>query len=966
MSHAFVTVIIPFDPDAVAAVEAALDALGNPAKDGVRAAIDAIGTIHFMSITVVPGDARDAAHLILEATADGGEDEALRAIAAALAKPLEDLLRTAGVRLGVPLVEALRGHARTLGQSWWSTVGLPFDGTPGMSVRRILQERDLAARVADLLDTPQPGRSPLQRLEYVRTILWDDAAAKWAFVPEPAPGLEAAPESGIAPLVRRFFGEAIADKPFEILAAWRTGRSLAWNLFVTFLWPLTPLFLLFIACLWYFVSPHVAKWAFWLSLLLAPLAAAIVGILAYYRLRLHEESDVPVDLEPGDGLVAEVMEHETYSAQNLLYSVSTLKPGMFRRLLLRVAFWSVGLVGYFCRPGFLGTNRVIHFARWMQVPGTDKMLFHSNYDGTWLGYVGDFVQNTAGANGVTSIWTNCMEFPRTHDFTVGANDRDRLVRWARRQQRPVHFWYQAYPDVTTDRVRTNAAIRQGIASAQTEEDAADWLACFGSSPRPPDELETALIPALAFGGLGRFPHSARIAVTLSGGAQECSDWLKLMEPRLAWGEAPEGASCAVIGLAASALRQIGIPGADLTTFPVAFQQGMAAPNRARALGDQGRHDPAQWTWGGPSTDRVDAIVLLYAQSDSELRSLEVDVRAGTTQLDHKAGATQWLEPLAPPSQPKLEKFGFVDGISQPRMRGARSAQRDRTPSNDVVAPGELTLGYPDNLGRFPPTPSIAAGLDPAHLLPDVGPDPWRQRPEFARNQATGRRDLGRNGTYLVVRQLEQDVGAFKQWLDDATAATQGSPLPKNAAARREMIAAKVVGRWQNGTSLVRYPDAKGPNNDPDNDFRFGEEDPTGSRCPFGAHIRRVNPRDGLTPGSKEQQAVVNTHRLLRVGRPYDVENGNPGLLFMCVNVDIERQFEFVQGSWLLNPSFSGLEHETDPLVGHEAADRRFTLCTADGPMRLRGLRDFVWMRGGGYFFLPGRAAYRFLATFGAQ
>ena len=373
-----------------------------------------------------------------------------------------------------------------------------------------------------------------------------------------------------------------------------------------------------------------------------------------------------------------------------------------------------------------------------------------------------------------------------------------------------------------------------------------------------------------------------------------------------------------------------------------------------------------WSWGGPATDRVDAIVLLYAQSDAELRRLEADVRALTGQLHHKAGATQWLQPLASDGSLKQEAFGFVDGISQPRMRGTRAAQRD-TPPNDVVAPGELTLGYPDNLGRFPPTPSIAAGLDPAHLLPDVGPDPWRQRPEFGRNAATGRRDFGRNGTYLVVRQLEQHVGAFRQWLDDATAATQGSPLPKPDAARREMIAAKVVGRWQNGTSLVRYPDAPGPNAHTDNEFMYGVEDPTASRCPMGAHIRRVNPRDGLARGSNEQHATVNSHRMLRVGRSYDAEkSGDPGLLFMCVNVDIERQFEFVQGSWLLNPSFSGLEHETDPLVGHEAADRRFTLCTAEGPMRLRGLREFVRMRGGGYFFLPGRAAYRFLATFGAQ
>jgi deferrochelatase/peroxidase EfeB len=153
---------------------------------------------------------------------------------------------------------------------------------------------------------------------------------------------------------------------------------------------------------------------------------------------------------------------------------------------------------------------------------------------------------------------------------------------------------------------------------------------------------------------------------------------------------------------------------------------------------------------------------------------------------------------------------------------------------------------------------------------------------------------------------------------------------------------------------------------PDNDFMYGADDPGAKRCPLGAHIRRANPRDGLTPGSPEQLAIVNSHRMLRVGRSYAPSGGPPGLLFMCVSADIERQFEFVQQNWLLDPHFHGLERETDPLLGHEPPPRRFTASTADGPLRLSGLSEFVRMRGGGYFFLPSRSAYRFLATAPAQ
>jgi deferrochelatase/peroxidase EfeB len=251
----------------------------------------------------------------------------------------------------------------------------------------------------------------------------------------------------------------------------------------------------------------------------------------------------------------------------------------------------------------------------------------------------------------------------------------------------------------------------------------------------------------------------------------------------------------------------------------------------------------------------------------------------------------------------------------------------------------MVLGYEDNSGQMPPSP--------------CGPD---------------RRDLGRNGTYLVVRQLEQDRGAFQAYLAEAAARLAGDPRVPTLDTGRltEWIAAKMVGRWPDGTSLVRHPHEPGsasrPGALPDNDFLFGTEDPDGLRCPFGAHIRRANPRDSFEAGSPAQLRIVNRHRIFRVGRSYGPQDGspNPGLLFMCVNASIERQFEFVQQTYMLGASFHGLENEVDSFARHDGLSDVLTVPTARGPLRVKGLGSFITVRGGGYFFMPGRSTLRFL------
>ena len=419
----------------------------------------------------------------------------------------------------------------------------------------------------------------------------------------------------------------------------------------------------------------------------------------------------------------------------------------------------------------------------------------------------------------------------------------------------------------------------------------------------------------------------------------------------------------------------------MVTFPLAFQHGSNVPWRASALGDTGRNDPKDWLWGKPG-EEVDAVIVLYGKDKTTLAALvrerRQQLKARKIEIVHELPLTEIPKEAEAATGVRVrEPFGFADGISQPRIRGI-SRGRDEAQSVHLVEPGEFVIGYPDNLGYLPPSPSVSAAADPGNLLPALGGDPFAQRPRFTPASPNERRDLGRNGSFLVVRQLEQDRGEFDLFLSEAAAALKASGRAPDTGhlALEDWVAAKLVGRWKDGSSLVRNP--TGPASDlarapargapqrtarPDNDFLYGAEDSTGAKCPLGAHIRRSNPRETFEPGSMAQLAISNRHRILRVGRTYGPdEAGTAGLLFMCLNTDIDRQFGFIQQTWALAPSFHGLESEVDAFVGVSDKRGTFTVPTADGPIRLKGLRDFVTVKGGAYFFLPGRQAVRYLGS----
>jgi len=991
MSHALITIIARIDPDRVVDVEATIDALQNPAREDIRAALDKHedgehGT-HFASLHAFRSQDGKRAYIAFEFSADGPEDEALERIDRQIGEYLRPVFMQANDwKDGGELLAYLRGHRVTPGNGWFSDPGLVFAGTPGLTVGRIWREAKLAARVTSLLAEQPAHLDALARVEEVRKKIANETDFKQALNP------------------------ATSTPPFETPSQGTLVGHLAVSFAKIYLWPVV-LLLLIVAlalgavaaygkiCFWPMVGAGLSGifCALWYGLWIALLLLVIVAAIGYALLRKAEDNDSLEERSCPPVTLAAMFERENARgyAQNHMISITQRKPGVIRWVTSRLVFWIVGeFATTYYRPGFLSNIGTIHFARWVTVPGEPDILFFSNYDASWESYLEDFI--TRAHAGLTAVWSNSIGFPRSKNlFQDGATDGERFKRYARQSMVPTRFWYSAYPQLTTTIIRTNAEIRRGLSGSMTEDEAIRWLALFGSAARPVSKLVSSEIQSLVFGGLGFMEFGTCLLFDLPEHVPAARKWLALVFPHIAFNDGHRLERNAVVTLAIGArgLKRLGLPEQGLATIPFAFLDGMTTPARSRILGDIDGNAPQHWTWG---REQPDVALLIYGKSQSDVDALATTlISAGTS-----AGmAAPHRIPLKQVSEDKTEAFGFVDGISQPVIRGTYKGLRNADPIH-LVEPGEFILGYPDNRGNMPPGPTLAAIADPKNQLPLVGEDSGFDSTVVERD-----RDLGFNGTFLVIRQLEQDVEGFNNYCDEEARRLRGR-LPPPYEITKEFIAAKLIGRWKDGSSLTRYqyesrieasrrgpqqlnetmrartakqapiesPVKAAPTRTPegvpapptrkiaDNDFLFGTEDPEGVRCPFGAHIRRANPRDSLDPGSNDQIAISNRHRIMRVGRRYEGRHGEKeGLLFMCLNGDIERQFEFVQQTWLMSPSFHGLSCEKDPVLGDgEHGACGFTVPSRHGPIALAAMPAFVTTKGGGYFFMPGKRLIQYL------
>lgn len=419
-------------------------------------------------------------------------------------------------------------------------------------------------------------------------------------------------------------------------------------------------------------------------------------------------------------------------------------------------------------------------------------------------------------------------------------------------------------------------------------------------------------------------------------------------------------SCA---LSASGLKKLGVLNIDQFD-DAAFKLGLE--ERAGLIGDPPKGNgqpgsPDTWLFGA-GTKKPDVLIILATDDEAWAikaeRELIASARQRGLQRVHVDRGRVRPGPMA-----GHEHFGFKDGVSIPAIRGRASAtaddfveprtwpaepefdiyrQRYAAPGRQLVWPGHFLFGYPRQK---------------------------RDQPEEMRpNSAPPGPDWARNGSFLVYRRLKQDVARFHEFLTSAVALLRQSGFDPHLTPAR--LGALLVGRWPSGWPIMRdgWTD-RGRNQPGDNYFGFNEAitvallgdpnplnpaDPHGWRCPFAAHIRKVQPRDDPTdigPMERTFQKLI-LRRGITFGPELDQPNAERGLLFVAFQTSIVDQFEFLMSDWVNDPNKPHAGGGIDPIIS-PVRHGTVLLMHGETPHRLAVPGGWVVATGGEYMFAPG-------------
>ena len=408
----------------------------------------------------------------------------------------------------------------------------------------------------------------------------------------------------------------------------------------------------------------------------------------------------------------------------------------------------------------------------------------------------------------------------------------------------------------------------------------------------------------------------------TGGAQA---FLRELAPRVTMADFTDATPDPLVnvGITYNGLAALGVDPALRNQFDAVYKAG---PD-PMALGDVpgSRSDPAGWWEGQFTSDQVHCVVHLYLRSDDAVDPATDTIRAlaqshGLTELcPRKDGGVLDCRSLG---GAKLH-FGYTDGISHPDICW------DDVPDTPAqINFRNFLLGY-------------------AHPKFDSAPESGPAA------------ELARDSTYGMFRWLYQDVATFNRFL-----ATEGPPLfPHLAPAdAEELLAAKLMGRWRDGTPLVLSPDHPDPALAAGNDFSYASQDPDGLRCPFSSHIRVTNPRDDpLDPVVKPD----GVPRVVRRGMPYGPplegtqdDGADRGIVGVFLCADIRRQIYKLLG-WIRENDFSPVydpdRRRQDAIAANRAEYGVNTAFTVPGAGKIASLPDFVHTKGTLFLLYPSRS-----------
>lgn len=374
------------------------------------------------------------------------------------------------------------------------------------------------------------------------------------------------------------------------------------------------------------------------------------------------------------------------------------------------------------------------------------------------------------------------------------------------------------------------------------------------------------------------------------------------------------------------LKALGLPEASLASFPDAFRQGMAA--RAQDLRDTGINAPEHWD-EQLAPGNLHIALTMYAQDQP---ALEQALSTAMGELERSTGVELVATHSFGADEDAKNPFGFRDSIAQPTVAG--SGVQPLPGQERAVAPGEFILGEKSESGA-----------------PLSHPEPSA---------------LGRNGSFVVLRKYYSRVGAFNDFIAENADTEQ----------ERELLAAKLFGRWRSGAPLMLSPDHDDEElgSDPRRNDAFGyAEDPRGFMCPHSSHMRRLNPRDS----SLTILTDVNIHRIIRRSSTFgpkwtpdvtaaDDVRQDRGIFFIFISARAFDTIEFLQEEWINKGNFIDLAVERDPIVGLHEGEGSGTFTLPDEPTRRRvhGVTTFNRMAGGEYMFMPSLTALRWIGSAG--
>lgn len=564
----------------------------------------------------------------------------------------------------------------------------------------------------------------------------------------------------------------------------------------------------------------------------------------------------------------------------------------------------------------------VHFAWFALLDGDRQLALFTTYDGDFDTYIEYFALRVGDLFDRIFEWIEdppplpVRQYPKDFVAKIRAYDQPQVAG----------YFFSAYPDKTASHIRPVEAHRSAASP-------------LVHAPVPPSAPTPKADPAQHWHGTQllitknyELKCSRHVVLAVRDDAAKARGFLaKVAGQVTAWstGSMPD---CALnIGFTHAGLSRLELPDRYLRAFAAhapAFTQGAYA-RAALHLADTAASAAEHWeAYYHPIHAHM--LLTLHAADEATLEKKQKELEA--MDVERAWTCWEWKEQGAHLTETKPRKvhFGYTDGWSVVHIRGIHG--------DGTHEPGEFLLGHPNN----------------------AGVDPWAKTLD-----KDGMRDFFTNGSFGAFRKIEQDEHEFRAYVGATARAMNVSG---------EYLMAKMCGRWPDGRIVCpqdgdRAPAAHSPDAKTILDTaHVFDQDRAGHGCPFGSHMRRMNPRgDPVVPARQRP--------LIRRGMPYGREFGTPGAeqdargllgLFFCAS--LEDQFEHLLSSWgSRNPMGPpNLGDSSDPLIGgHHRPDEKFAIPMADGSHRwLSGFAPFVTTRGTLYLFYPTVAALGIIAAAG--